>query len=280
MSRESIVQFSCVHLTITTDVNSYRQAITQLATGQFSSLTFDLSHLSEFIRPRHIAYWRCIIESATNQDVALEVLLPQDRFAGYAGRMGLFKGTNYEYPYRKYSSHTFFELTKIGSDRNGDLYEKIARILSNSAYSSRIADFFNAIVELTDNIYYHSGPDVDSGWGFVVGQVLPISRHICLGICDPGVGFLGSYARFNRVNGRSEELLLRHSFENKESCMTGQDPSRGQGLTFARDFCERFGGWLEITSGTAYVRCNRGGLNSNTINQAAVGTIIEVAIPL
>ncbi|NJL25788.1 MAG: hypothetical protein HC902_11835 [Calothrix sp. SM1_5_4] len=197
--------------------------------------------------------------------------------------MELFKGTDYVYPFQQNNPDTFFPLIKITNDRNESIYEECLRVFgyskATSNYVNRVSDAF---VELADNIYFHSGAKVNSGWGYIHAQAHPQSGIIRLGICDVGVGIYGSYERTGQRKGRTEENLVRDVFEEMESSLNvGPGKGhRGLGLHEVREFINTNTGLLTMRTGNMLVYVNQTGVYPQRTTYKTEGTWIELRIPI
>lgn len=237
-----------------------------------------------FIRPDRLVRWRCIIDLALECGRSIQITPPKSVDAkNYAGRMELFKGTDYVYPFQQNNPDTFFPLIKITNDRNESIYEECLRVFgyskATSNYVNRVSDAF---VELADNIYFHSGEKVNSGWGYIHAQAHPQSGIIRLGICDVGVGIYGSYERTGQLKGRTEENLVRDVFEEMESSLNvGPGKGhRGLGLHEVREFINTNTGLLTMRTGNMLVYVNQTGVYPQRTTYKTEGTWIELRIPI
>lgn len=228
--------------------------------------------------------WRCLIDLALENKIPCSIAPPhQKNVEDYVGRMGLFDGTTYKYPYQKRSPEKFFPLRKIESDRNDWIFEDAERVLSHAGvgknYVYRLCEVF---VELADNIYFHAGAKLNTGWGYAHAQVL--KRKVTISLCDVGIGFYQSYVRTGQVRNRSEKKILLDSFEELESSL---NPGRGKGhrglgLSEARDFVLNVGGLIELYSGKNAVRVRkRGGIQIMDSDYNRVeGAWIKMVVPI
>ena len=196
--------------------------------------------------------------------------------------MGLFEETNYSYqrpPNENESSH-FFSLRKITNDRNEDIYKQCKKVFHQIPFNY-VRDLCDVFIELTDNIYYHSGQSENSGWGYVHAQTYD---NIQIALSDVGVGVYGSYQRRDKLKNRTEKKLVCDIFEESESSLNpplGQgDQHRGVGLSQVKDFIMESGGELNMYTGKVFAKVDQNGVRvlSND-NIKTEGTWIEMILP-
>lgn len=259
------------------------QAPSEIRSGNYNQLNLDLALLG-YIRPYQLVRIRCLIDLAIEQNLSVQINPPNSSdVRDYAGRMGLFKGTSYTYPYNENHSSTFFPLIKITNDRNESIYEECRKVfgLSNATanYVNRLSDAF---VELADNIYFHSGETENSGWGYIHAQAYKHGGTIRLGLSDVGVGVYGSYQRTGQLRGRSEEQLTRDVFEELESSLNPgpKKGHRGLGLHEVKDFIDRHTGLLVMYTGNVIVNVNQVGIFPQKSSFKTEGTWIQMRVPI
>ena len=194
--------------------------------------------------------------------------------------MGLFEGTNYEYPYDSHEPENFFPLKKIINDKNDLLFEDCCRVFEKSGatrnYIQRLAESFS---ELADNIYFHSGEEENCGWGYIHAQAY--ENKICLGICDVGIGIYESYKRTGQLKGRSEDKLIIDIFEESESSLNNSKKNhRGLGLYEVKGFIDMHGGSLKMLSGNASVKLEKNKIDPKKIFYKTEGSWIEMVVPV
>jgi len=262
---------------------SLGSAPAQMSSGKYGAVHLDLSK-STYVRSIALVRWRCLIDLAQQFNLQLTITPPVNVAAcDYAGRMGVFDGTTYQYPHHKRSADTFFPLIRVENDRNDRLYDECRKIFSLSKatmnYVDRLADAFT---ELADNIFYHSGKTANSGWGYIHAQAYPNAGNIYLGISDVGVGFYGSYARTNQTRNRTEEQIIVDSFEALESSLNPapKQGHRGLGLHEVHEFVKKHTGRVHIRSGKASVSATQVGIFPESLGYKADGTWIEVRVPI
>jgi anti-sigma regulatory factor (Ser/Thr protein kinase) len=248
-----------------------------------NKITFDLSNYS-FVKPYQLVRIRCLYDLALELGLSFFTTYPLDQnVKDYCGRMGLFEGTDYAYPYKKKTEDKFFQLLKITNDRNETVYDECQKVLRlskvTSNYINRLADTFT---ELADNIYYHSGSKENTGWGYMHAQAHIRSGQIHLGLSDVGVGVYGSYQRTNQVRNRTEEQVITDIFEELESCLNPgpQKGHRGLGLHETKDFIDKHTGHLILSSGNYSVHVNQTGIYPQENKYITEGTWIQMRVPI
>lgn len=269
-------------LTINSSNRDLASAPSKIRSGQYNKALFDLTNWN-YARPTDIVRIRCLYDLAKTEQLNAEFTHPNNPdVKDYAGRMGLFNGTEYDYPHSANPPDSFTPLTKIKSDRNDQIYKDCRRVFgyaqANTSYIDSISDVF---LELADNIYYHSGQEVNSGWGYVQGQVYPRIGNICISICDVGIGVYGSYERANQINNRTEEKIVENVFTELESSLNNEKPHhRGRGLFEAKDFLNKNTGLLHIWTGNYKVNVNQTGIYVDKLEYKVEGTWITMQVPM
>ncbi len=246
-------------------------------------VTLDLSEWST-TKSVYLVRTRCLIDYLLRQNVVPKILWPQNISAReYAGRMGLFEGTDYIYPLNQHEPQSFFPLYKIENDWTEFLYEECHRVLSLSNvprnYINSLADAFT---ELANNIYYHSGEKENTGFGYVHAQAYPKGQYIHISICDLGIGVYGSYERRNKVRGRPEYEVVRDAFNELDSSLN-EAPGvghRGIGLSIVRDFIVQHNCTLWMWTGKTNVCLSKNGIFTGTNSFNFKGTLIEMKVPM
>lgn len=254
-----------------------------LRTGKVKKLCLDLSQVS-FVRPLDLVYWQCIIDLALDLGIPVTGKAPKnDDYRHYCGRMKLFEGTAYEYSYKEHESSNFFPLKKITSEGDISIHESCQKVFSQAnahpVYIDRLAE---AIVELSDNIYWHSGEKLETGWGYIHAQTYPQKGDIRVALADVGIGFYKSYERAEQVRGRSEEQIIKDSFQLQESSLNPV-PGRGErgiDLNEAWAFIKKNTGFLKIESGKSSVTVTQVDMISNPLPYEVNGTIIDLRVPI
>lgn len=230
-----------------------------------------------YIRSMDLVRARCVIELAETLGFCTEIREPSNTHAASYFRTmgGLVREPNLN------PSDSYIPLIRIQSDRSEHIYEHCRRVFNAvKADTSHINRLCDALTELTDNIYYHAGEQPNSGWGYLHAQAYPKYRHIKFAMNDIGVGFYGSFERAGQLNGRSEEEIVRASFDDLVSS-TG-DPVRGLGLPAVREFIKQYQGVLSLWTGSIYVTLNSARLSVMplTTGRAMAGTLLELKVNL
>ena len=74
------------------------QAPLEIRSGKYTQVNLNMQDVS-FFEPYQLVQWKCIIDLAVECNLEVNIEPPQDQNVNnYAGRMGLFEGTNYKYP--------------------------------------------------------------------------------------------------------------------------------------------------------------------------------------
>lgn len=214
----------------------------------------------------------------------LSVLPPSSsKVYSYIGRMNLFKGFQYIYPYKEHEPDTFFVLKKVENDRTEYLYEDCRRVFGLANIPNNYIDSLtDAWTELANNIFYHSGSSENSGWGYIHAQAYPNSKKIKVALSDTGVGFYGSYNRTGQLRGRNEAQIITDAFNLHESCLN-PIPGRGYrgvGLNLVKDFISINGGQVYIWSGNTLVTLNQNSIRSQNLGFTTNGTVIEMIVKI
>ncbi len=273
---------------MTSNVFKYlSQAPSEIRSTKNENLSFSLEEISHF-DPFTLVRWKSLFDLAHSQGNKINVKLPNNTDAkNYAGRMGLFENTDYQYPHDQNDSSRFFQLMKITDDRNDRIYDECKKILDNSNVPSNyITDLSEAFAELADNIYYHSGPSDNSGWGYIHGQVYG-NHRIEVALSDVGVSVYGSYKRRNQLRGRTEEQIIKDIFEEAESSLNQAGRGhRGLGLNEVKNFISSFKGNFDMWTGNFFLRIDKEGVHSGPHGMGEAktikteGTWIQMKIPI
>ena len=234
------------------------------------------------MRSNKIVRIKSIIQLAREHGLSVRVSPPSDeKLKDYAGRMGLFQGINYKYPYNKHPPDTFFPIYEITHDRTEFLYDKCRRVLSHSDLPSNYIDnITDAFIELANNIYFHSGPNENTGKGFIHAQAYLQYKKINIAIDDCGVGFLGSYKRTGQVRGRTELQILEDAFKEMESSLNpipGQG-HRGLGLLSVKNFVKDYNCKLEVRTGNSFLSMDSGAIDKKSLTYPYNGTNISLEV--
>ncbi len=260
------------------DLNQISIAKKKMLDNPNSDVVFDLTKFKFFL-PENIAHIRCLIDLSKNiNSLSQKTILPPENSSAkdYAGRIGLFDSTSYQYPYDKHEAVKFFPLYKINSDSNDPLIDQFVTVFSNTNipinYCRDIAETFS---EIADNVYFHSGASYKTGSGYACAQIVNHILHIA--VCDLGIGFYNSYKNNGTLKGRNEQQILRDSVEELVSSLN--DPFRGIGLFQAREFIERHGNCLEISTGNYRLVVSKQNIVVQKLDIPFDGAIIKMEIP-
>lgn len=254
----------------------------KLRSGKITELILNLSNVG-FISSSDLAHLRCIFELAVQLKISVSFIRPIDKNKeSYLGRMGLFEGTEYHYPLKKHDSDNFLALRKIKNQNNESLYTDLVRVFEPSGVSlQQIQSLSEALLELVNNIHFHSGPNYMQGWGFVHSQALRgNSPGIWVGIVDVGVGFYGSYLRTGQLRGRTEAQIVLDSLEEGQTSLTGDlGKGRGIGLGEVRQFVNDYEGLFTIRTGRTGLIVRKQGVKVIDLGYPVNGTWIELKVP-
>ena len=143
-----------------------------------------------------------------------------------------------------------------------------------------LAVAFSRLSYKADNIYYHSGLEEGTGWGYVHAQTY--EDYIQLSICDVGVGVYKSYERTKQLRNRSEEDLIFDIFNEGESSLNNgpKGGHRGLGLCEVKDFISEFEGCLKMYTGSVEVTIKGEEINSESTPYKTEGTWIKINVPI
>ena len=192
--------------------------------------------------------------------------------------MGLYEGTNYTYPYNQHISNQFIPLTKIESDDNNSIAEKIYEVF-RAANAPMMDNLMSSITELIDNVFYHSQKDYGTGSGYVCAQVYKSRQNprLVVSVRDIGIGIVGSYQQ-RKSDDRDGLEIFRKSFEELNS--STEDPYRGLGLSHAVEFIKGCSGFFSINSGPYQaIIPQEGYLAISQLSTEKVGTEIHMEVP-
>lgn len=243
-------------------------------------------HLEKFriIQSDELTHIRCLIELAGMSGLRVNVFPPKDpNVTRYAEGMGLFK--DFDIPgvvFANNKNTSYIPLTRINSDKNQFLEAEFLKIFDRLHLSATNVPFLCiAFTELADNIFYHSGPTDDTGWGYIHAQVF--RDKIKITFTDTGVGFLNAYERSGTRKERNSVQLLTDSMTYLESRLNlaGQKPTRGIGLYEARELIENTGGLLTIRSVDGMIRISgKKPIQGVTTSWIFCGTQISMVVPI
>ena len=253
----------------------------EILSGRYDSVFIYLKNWS-YAYSKEIVRIKSVIQFAKEKKLPVRIKPPANKnVKDYVGRMDLFKGFRYEYPHEKHESDRFFPIYEVTNDTNEILFDRshtvfaFAKIPSN--YINELADVFT---ELSDNVYYHSGPVEKSGKGFAHAQAY--SENINIAIDDCGVGFLGSYKRTNQVRFRSEIQIIEGAFEEMESSLNTSPKSgnRGLGLFTVKEFIKKYGGKITVISGSSLFCIEKDDIIKEKLPYQYDGTNIVLEVPI
>ena len=258
----------------------------EICSNNYSKLNIDLSS-TKWFEPEMLVRLKCLIDLADKHQIEVSIMPPNDQnCADYAGRMGLFNNTlingeEYEYPHKKYDSDTFFPFFKIENDHNSLLQDKCLKVIENTLRLKAIelSEYFS---EIADNVYFHSGREENTGWGYAQAQAWSDGR-IQIAVSDTGVGFLGSYKRTNQTRNRSEIDIIVDAFKELESSLNnGVDLKyRGLGLYGVHEYIKKQSGTIQVWSGNSYAEIsNKNEPTKKSLPYKVIGVLFKVSLCL
>ncbi len=267
-------------------VNSYKagfdDAVAQIKHGVCNSLSIDFSNV-KFFNCENLVRFKCLIHLAKTRNIPLQIKKPRESEVNKnAVTAGLFAdaapmtGQNHGGP--------IIPLQLIDSEQNDFLFEDLDKAFSSLGPSSNwMPELFEALSELANNIYFHSGVVENSGWGFVQAQKYPDKNEICISICDIGAGLLESYRRRGLVKDRSEQQLVLDSFNELVSSRNSPEvpAHRGKGLYEVLSFVKGFRASLAFSTGSFVVAIKpESDLITITPRAHIEGTLIKLEVPI
>lgn len=271
-----------MELKLNTDFSELGPAPLKICSGDYKSVVINLEDWS-YALSKEIVRIKSIIQLARENNLSVDIKYPsRENVKHYVGRMGLFQGFSYEYPYGRLSPNTFFPIYEITNDQTQFLFDEFHRVLSFSEvpinYINEMADVFT---ELSDNVYFHSGPTENSGKGFTHAQVHLPPQNINMAIDDCGVSFLGSYKRTGQVRARSELQIIEDAFEEMESSLNSKPKNghRGIGLFSVKNFIKKYGGEITVISGSSSFCIKKDDIIKEKLSYQYKGTNIELEVP-
>ncbi len=271
-----------MNLTINADITKTGPSPYDIHSGKYSSIKIDLSDI-QFFTPAVLVRVRCIIDLAFDCKLKVFIIPPSnENVKNYGGRMGLFDGTGYTYPHNKQDSAKFFPLLKIVDDRDCTLEDKCHAVFNPLAPGSLVTELADIFGEIANNIYFHSGPKGNQGWGYAHAQVYDDKGIVEVAVSDVGVGFLKSYQRTGQDRGRNEEQIILESFNELESSLNNKSEIkyRGIGLYETLDFIKKSSGKIRVLSGNTCVEwtCVKE-FESSALNYKLCGVLFEMSVP-
>lgn len=265
------------------------KSLEKLESGSATGIELDLSSAG-FVTSEWLVLWKCIIERAKELSKRVSIVPPAKAAnLDYAGRMGLFEDTTYNYPYNASTPITFFPLLRIRSDGDLRLYDECQRVLGAANLAqNQIYTIAEAFSELADNIYFHSGTTENSGWGYIHAQVYHAGTwfwkrgYLRLAVCDLGVGIFGSYQRTNQIRGRSQKQVVKDSLNLGDSSLNPapREGHRGIGLNDVKNFVSDNDGHLVIKTGDVHLDLRKEKLQVKNTSFFFGGTNIELKVPI
>lgn len=222
---------------------------------KFDMVVFDMKKIMVF-QSDELTHFRCLFDMARDIGITARVLHSKNESAvRYAEGMGLFKGFDVPgIPFKNHRQATYIPLTRIDSDYNEFLFEEFQKIFEHMHLSaSVIPDLCLAFTEIADNIFYHSGIQDNTGWGYIAAQVY--KNRVQISFTDCGTGFEAAYERSQTKRNRTNLELLKDSLNYLESRFNipGQKATRGIGLHEARKLATDSGGRMVLRSGDGMV---------------------------
>ena len=241
--------------------------------------TVDLTKIG-FFEPYQLTAIRCYFDYLLEPErgLTLKVSYPECYEAKeYAGRMGLFEGMpDYAYDKNKHHSLDFYPLRKIEKELETEsIATEVYGVIRNAG-----APIYNnlqeTIVELIDNILFHSKET-----GYIAAQAYKAHNRprLQISIRDIGIGIAASYLKNPKFSHLSEFEIFKDSFEELNTSIDLK--GRGQGLHVAKEFIKGCNGTLVIKSGPfkAYLTPDRPLAFSAYDSIGTIGTSIYMEVP-
>lgn len=258
-------------------LNSRHEA-PKLINENHDEIILDFSNISN-VQPLDLVHLKCIIDHALLSKCEKRMLIfPRDEgVRNYCGRLGMFEGIpTYTYPLNKLASSNFIELQKIFDDDNDHIASKvISSMESCSLPTAGIGtDLHNVLTEVANNVFYHSGAVVDSGWGYFAAQYYLRLKKFEFAFCDVGVGFKQSYTRAGKLMELQSDAIILKSFERHVTSIN--DPVRGIGLNEMLEFITQYNGEITIQSHDGFVYLGKNGNIIKRLNpNPFLGTLVN-----
>jgi len=256
-------------------------ALAGISGGAVQRVTIDLTKIGWF-NPIDIVRFKCLLQLAHEHSVTAKVIPPSKiEAANYARRMGLLPSSK---GVPSVAGATFFPLYEVRGDSNSALFDELVRVFGPEQPSVNWApEVAAALIELADNIFYHAGTTLSSGWGYAHAQKLPNAKKIAVGIADAGIGYTASYRRTGQDRGRSPKQIVEDSFKLQESSLNlpGKPPHRGIGLFSVNDFISGFEGTLRLcTDNVSAEIVGKSPLRVGELPYYVCGTWVSLEIPI
>ncbi len=240
-------------------------------------IAFDLSD-EAILDSSKVALWKCIVDrirSYTKSD--LRVIPPADESLNNVLKsIGFYDGEKKS----EISEHGFTPLMKVRNDRNDFIDEICKSHLEHRGYAvSLMMELAPRLMELADNIHYHSGPEDESGEGYVLGHIDKDSIELCF--VDIGCGFKGSYKRHGLFLEKKESEILEESMKELVSSRnTPVKRERGIGLYTVKQYLNSGNiGELKIISGGGLLLFNGKQMSTHEIRYTQ-GTSVSLKVGL
>ena len=259
-----------------------------ICSNNYSKLNIDLSSV-RFFEPETLVHLKCVIDLAHQYQMKVSIIKPHKLLCtGYAQSMGLFDktlidGEEYTYSRNEHESDSFFPLLKIENDHNDTLQNKCLKVIENIlGVGFKPFDLSDHFSEIANNVYYHSGQEENTGWGYAQAQAWENGK-IHIAASDVGVGFLGSYERTNQIKDRNEIDIIVDAFKELESSLNnGVDVKcRGIGLHGVYEYTKEQSGTIEVWSGSSYVKINhKNEPIKESLSYKVVGVLFKVSLCL
>jgi len=210
----------------------------------------------------------------------------QNKVVSYAEQMGLFTGIGegesqervLALPNCSYNPDNYFELHRVEVGSDAMLAEQLTRLLA--PYPRLAATLPRHLTDLSQNIFLHSGPKENTGWGFVQAQTT--GGKLRIAFCDFGVGCYKTFQRNNLLQGRSPKEILETCLEPYGSCLAKDalHPNHGVGLSRICDFLNDHKGGMDIYSDGLLCRYSKGKKSTRVLGSRTKGTLISLEIRL
>ena len=177
----------------------------------------------------------------------------------------------------------FFPLLKIKNDHNDTLQDKCVKVIENILGPGyKLTELSENFSEIADNVYFHSGREENTGWGYAQAQAY-YGGNIQIAVSDIGVGFLESYKRTKQVRNRDEINIIIDAFKELESSLNnGVDLKyRGLGLYGVHEYIKKQSGTIQVWSGNSYAEIsNKNEPTKKSLPYKVIGVLFKVSLCL
>lgn len=208
----------------------------------------------------------------------------QNEVVSYAEQVGLFAGldevtdtisTLNQFPY---NPENYFELQRIEGDSLEVPLQHLTRLLTR--WPELAPKLPAHLAGLAQNIFVHSGPKENTGWGFVQAQTTGAKLRIAY--CDFGVGCYKTFQRNNLLQGRVPKEILEICLEPEGTSLAQNSAyqSRGEGLASICTFLEDHKGSMDFYSDGLRCRYAKGKKSTEVLGIRTKGTLVSIEIPL